>query len=144
MEKKTDYEVGYGKPPKHTQFKKGGPGRKPRTGQPTDRSFAALIDRELATLMWVTVGGNRKRVTKRSVIVWQQVKAAAAGEVAASKMLMRLNAHVTKRGEKTLVVCTVDGQPVDEWQRSRERDAAARRELEEPNAYEPGNSEEPN
>jgi len=142
--KKTDDEVGYGKPPKHTQFKNGGPGRKPGVRPPADRSFAALIDRELDSLTSINVGESRKRVTKRWVIVRQQMKAAVQGDVAAAKMLMRLNTHVAKRGEKPLVVCTVEGRPVQEWQRSRERDAAARQPSDEPeNAEGPEGPEEP-
>ncbi len=38
-----DYEVGYGKPPRHTRFKKGEPSANPR-GRPAKNLMALLVE----------------------------------------------------------------------------------------------------
>ena len=59
----SDYEVGYGKPPKRTRFRKG------RSGNPKGRpkgakSIWAVLDKVLREKVMVREGGKRKRITK--------------------------------------------------------------------------------
>lgn len=65
---KKDYVVGYGKPPEHTRFKKGqsaNPSGRPKGS----KSLRAVIDEVLDTKVLVTIGGKRRRVTKKHLIV---------------------------------------------------------------------------
>src|SRR5215472_13361203 len=67
-----DYEVGYGKPPRHTRFKKGQSGN-PR-GRPRDsKNLKTLLNDALDEPVVVTEEGRRRKITKREAIVTQLV-----------------------------------------------------------------------
>jgi len=79
--------VGYGKPPKSTQFKAGQSGN--RKGRPKgSQNFATVLDKELNSTVTVTEGGRRKQIRKRDVIAKQVVNKAAAGDLKATSILM--------------------------------------------------------
>lgn len=78
-----DYEVGYGRPPKHSQFKKGQSGN--RNGRPKKRKrgkdlFHGVLDSETES------GG--KKVILAEILVKQIVKKALQGNVACYKILL--------------------------------------------------------
>ena len=82
-----DYEVGYGKPPKTTQWKPG------RSGNPKGRpkkikDFDKLLDRELSETVRVTDGGESKLLPKRDLIVKRLVNEALKGDRAALKLVL--------------------------------------------------------
>ena len=69
----SDYEVGYGRPPKSKQFKKGVSGNK--NGRPKGSRNASTIALELLNRKaTVTIDGKRKKVTALEVGLLQQVK----------------------------------------------------------------------
>jgi hypothetical protein len=69
-EKTEDYEVGYGKPPRHTRFAKGQSGN-PR-GRPCGaKNFTTLLEEALDEPVTVTENGGRRKVSKRQAIVTQ-------------------------------------------------------------------------
>ena len=76
-----DYEVGYGKPPQHSRFKKGESSANPR-GRPR---------KEMATLLFeglVTENGRRRRITLREAITRQLINQSASADLRATKMLL--------------------------------------------------------
>jgi hypothetical protein len=84
-----DYEIGYGRPPKATQWKKGqsvNPG-----GQSSRRSVdvAETIDKLLLTPVRVTVNGESKRVAALKVILEQLSNKAITGNRRAMAVLFR-------------------------------------------------------
>ena len=82
-----DYEVGYGKPPRHTRFVKGQSGN-PRGRPPGAKSFTTLLDEALNERVLVAENGGRRKVSKRQAIVTQLVNRAATADFRAMKMLL--------------------------------------------------------
>lgn len=93
------YEVGYGKPPKHTRFKLGRSGN-PR-GRPKRRggNLADMLDRALDEKITVTENGRRRKITKRKLIAKQVVKRALEGDEKAAQLFLRLMADVACQEE---------------------------------------------
>lgn len=82
-----EYEVGYGKPPKATQFKPGQSGN--RKGRPKGaQNFQTVLENELNSKVVVTEGGRRKQVRKKVVIAKQLVNKAASGDLKATSLVM--------------------------------------------------------
>ena len=65
-ENKRDYEVGRGKPPVHTRFKKGQSGN-PRGPRP--RNLPALLIEALNETVTATIDGEQREITRREVVV---------------------------------------------------------------------------
>ena len=74
-----DYEVGRGKPPRDTQFKKGQSGN-PRGRPRGSRNLRSLIKKELRELIIVNENGRQKELTKREAMVKRLVNSALAGD----------------------------------------------------------------
>ena len=83
-----DYEVGYGKPPRHTRFKKGGPSANPR-GRPRKNLLASLVE-GLNKKVVVTENGRRRKITVREAITSQLINKSATADLRATKMLLDL------------------------------------------------------
>jgi uncharacterized protein DUF5681 len=84
-EKKRDYEIGYGKPPKGRPFQKGQSGN-PRTPR-GQNGFAALLAAELDERVTITINGRQRRMTNREAIVAQMVDKSTRADLGAIKML---------------------------------------------------------
>jgi hypothetical protein len=80
-------EVGYGKPPQTTRFRKGQSGN-PRGRPRGSRNFASLVDEALADPVMINENGRRKKATKLQVIVKQLVNKAAQGDHRSIQLLM--------------------------------------------------------
>ena len=66
-DKKHAYEVGYGKPPRHTRFIKGQSGN-PRGRPPGAKNLKALLSEALNETVIVTENGGCRKVTKRQAV----------------------------------------------------------------------------
>lgn len=83
-----DYDVGYGKPPIATRFKKGN--RANPRGRPRGAtSIAAILQRALDAPA-VAADGKRCRLTKRELMVLSLVERSAGADLAATKLLFEL------------------------------------------------------
>ena len=77
---KSDFPVGYKKPPHETRFKpgqSGNPGGRPKKKTIT---LAEAFGRELNTSVTVTEGGKSKKITKRDAIAKHQTIKAVQGD----------------------------------------------------------------
>ena len=82
-----DYEVGYGKPPKETQFQKGVSGN-PRGRPKKSLDYDQELIRESESLIAITENGRPKRISKHKVVVKQLVKQAMTGSPQAQRIYL--------------------------------------------------------
>jgi len=81
------YEVGFGKPPKGTQFRKGESGN-PK-GRPKGKpNLATIINRTLQAKVIIKENGRRREVTKYEAGLIQLSNKAASGDLPALKMVI--------------------------------------------------------
>lgn len=82
------YEVGYGKPPKRTQFKPGQSGN-PKGRRKGSRNFSGHVQDELGERITITQDGRRQVVTKLKLIATQLVNSAVKGNLKSIEFLIR-------------------------------------------------------
>src|SRR5215472_2122866 len=98
-EKCRDYEVGYGKPPRHARFKKGQSGN-PR-GRPSEsKNLKTLLSEALNEPVIVTENdGRRRKITKREAIVRQVVDCSATPDLRAVRIVFDLLRDIENQSE---------------------------------------------
>jgi hypothetical protein len=106
-DEKKSYEVGYKKPPKQFQFKKGEPSRNPRGRKKGVRNFATLTREALSQKVTVIDKGVKRRMTTQEVIVQQVLARAMKGDLRAVEQIFKFNPRIrgedlVKKAEKTL------------------------------------------
>lgn len=92
------YEVGYGKPPVHSRFKKGRSGN-PRGRPKGARDLHALIERGLDGKIIVIEGGRRREVTRREALVMRMLDAAMKGDHKAQQALLKIDTEKARMVE---------------------------------------------
>lgn len=95
-----DYEVGYGKPPTHSQFQKGKSGN-PKGPKKGSRSLKTDLDAALKTKLSINaVGGKMRRGTTQELAMYTLAVKAAHGDLRASRLLADLVMSVFGPGER--------------------------------------------
>ena len=97
-DKDGDYEVGYGRPPRHTRFVKGRSGN-PRGRPPGAKNFTTLLNEALNEGVLVTENGGRRKISKREAIVTQLANRAAAADFRAIKILLDIVRDIERQTE---------------------------------------------
>ena len=117
------YEVGYGRPPKHAQFKPGQPSANPK-GRPrgSGRRQDPLL-KILAEKMAVTWDGKRRRMTIEEVLNRKLVKKALEGDARAMDIIMRTGELLRR--------IYLDSQPTTEELRQSEEKKQEAKEMTE-------------
>jgi Family of unknown function (DUF5681) len=95
-ERTGDYQVGFGKPPKERQFRKGQSGN-PKGRPRGSRNASTLLDELLKERVVVSENGRRREMTKLEAILKQLVNRAAQGDHRATQLLL---AHQIPRIEQ--------------------------------------------
>jgi hypothetical protein len=76
---RSDYEIGFGRPPKATQFKKGISGNK--KGRPKGaKNIATLFHQEMYQRVLISENGQRRTITKIEAALKQLTNKAATGD----------------------------------------------------------------
>src|ERR1700710_1017479 len=96
-ERKSDFEVGYAKPPVATRFPKGKSGNP--SGRPRNRSKTVddLILQEVYRPIVVTEGGKRKKIKAIEAVLRGQMALAAKGNGPAQRAVIRLAQELEDR-----------------------------------------------
>jgi hypothetical protein len=87
-----------GGPPLHTRFRKG------QSGNPGGRSkkkLHALLADALSEEVFVTIDGERRKITKREAVVHQLVNKSATADLRATKMLFDMIKEVEQKASVT-------------------------------------------
>jgi hypothetical protein len=95
-----NYEIGYGKPPPHTRFKKGQSGN-PRGRPAGAKNLKTLLSEALNEMVVVTENGGRRKVTKRRAIITQLVNRSATADFRAIKILLDIVRDIERQSELT-------------------------------------------
>lgn len=93
-----DYEVGYGKPPKHTQFKPGQSGN-PRGRPRGTKNLKTDLMEELGEKIVVREGEETRRVSKQRAVVKTLVAKTLKGDARAGRLLTGLMMRLLDTGE---------------------------------------------
>ncbi|MGB1561764.1 MAG: DUF5681 domain-containing protein [Sinimarinibacterium flocculans] len=83
------YKVGYRKPPKHSQFRKGESGN-PRGRRKGVKNFDTILAEELGQTITVTERGKQRAVTKGRAVVKTLIAKALSGDQRATANLLKL------------------------------------------------------
>jgi len=97
-DEKRDYEVGYGKPPRHSRFAKGQSGNP--QGRPSGaKNFSTLLTEALNELVAIAENGARRKISRCQVIIRQLVKRAEKGDWRAAKLVLDFQQQNERRIE---------------------------------------------
>ena len=130
--KKGDYEVGYGRPPKKTQFKKGKSGN-PK-GRPKRRlDVASTLERTLAEQIAILDGEQMQEMSAGEAVLYKQIRKAMKGDQTAFDLVMRqaqrhrLLREETRRDNSRSPKRLVIGPPMseEEWLEAARKQQAA-------------------
>lgn len=94
-----DYEVGYGKPPKQSQFKPGRSGN-PRGRPKQKRTLTAKLEHELKKSITITENGRSTKVSKGDALAKTLVAKALKGDVKSLQLV--INNSDSLRGHDAL------------------------------------------
>jgi len=126
-----DYQIGYGKPPRHTGF------QKRRSGNPKGRpkgskNLATLLTEALDEKVQVTEDGKRRRVTKRELVIKQLVNKSASADLRAIKQLTDIAERAARHAADSPAappppaITAADEEVIAELRKRIERDIRAR------------------
>jgi N-acetylglucosamine kinase-like BadF-type ATPase len=91
MQPERDYQVGYGRPPTDTRFKKGQSGNPRGRPKKLHKNFATVFSEALNETVTLTdKAGRRHTVSKRELLAKQVINIAVKGDTKAMHLLLRL------------------------------------------------------
>ena len=100
-----DYEIGYGRPPEHSRFKKGQSGnpkgRRPRDERSiTRRQLRRDVLKPLETEIEASAPGRAGRMSIAEAIIWKQIELALKGDHRAARLILELRREFTEEHMK--------------------------------------------
>ena len=104
-DKPLHYEVGFGKPPAATKFKKGQSGN-PKGRPKGKRNAATVIIRALDAKVIINENGRRREITKFEAAITQLANKAASGDLRALGMVTALMQLAEERVQQEAVAKT--------------------------------------
>lgn len=101
MTKDKDYQVGFKKPPIHSQYKKGQSGN--AKGRPKGtQNFITVINRALNEKIPIVENGRRRSITKLEATVKQLCNKAAQGDARSIQQVLSLGSLIGMQAPKSI------------------------------------------
>jgi hypothetical protein len=94
-----DHQMGYGKPPRHSQFVKGQSGN-PRGRPRAAKNLKTLLKKALNELVVVTDQAGRRKISKLEAIITQLVNRSAKGDSKATQILLAMQRDIEGQTEQ--------------------------------------------
>jgi hypothetical protein len=102
--------VGYGRPPKHTRWKKGQSGNPRKVRPQREENMVALIDRLLMAPVKIVKNGVPVRMTAVNAIIHQLLQKSLSGNPRAERALREIDAFASRNKTKQLEIVFVDNE----------------------------------
>ncbi len=103
MEEHNNQDIGYKKPPKKSQFKKGASGNpkgRPKGSTHPDQILSKFLDERVT----IREGNNFKEVTKLEAIIMQRINKAMKGGYKESNAIINSAKMLNKKTDKTEII----------------------------------------
>jgi Family of unknown function (DUF5681) len=121
-----EYEIGYGKPPKHTRFKKGVCPNPRGRGKERDQNLGGVVLDVLAAETEYRERGQVKRGSRIELAIRRHIAAALSGDVASAALLLKIRKHAEKYGDPGPLIINLINSPDVVARRHREEAAGGR------------------
>lgn len=102
-----DYEIGYGKPPRHCQFKKGvcaNPRGRPRR---RNAEIGDVVQSFLSAKAQYREKGRTRKTSRLELAIKRHVTGALNGDVGSAAMLLKMRAHAIRFGDTGALIVRV-------------------------------------
>jgi hypothetical protein len=119
-----NYEIGYGKPPKHSQFKRGVCPNPRGRGKRADFRLSDAVLNVMGATSEFRDNGLLKRASRSELAIRRHVAAALNGDVASAAFLLKIREHAEKYGEPAPLIINLINSPERAYQRRRRSGAS--------------------
>ena len=105
----SEYEIGYGKPPRHSQFKKGvcaNPSGRPKR---RDTEIGDIVRGFLSAEAQYREKGRTRKTSRLELAIKRHVAAALNGDIGSAAMLLKMRAQANRLGDVGPMIIRIEG-----------------------------------
>lgn len=118
----SDGKVGYGKPPKHSRFKKGVSGNPKGRPKRQPPELGEVIKAVLDATVDYSEGGRTQTASRRELAVRRHLRNALKGDIGAAEALLKIRSQAQKKQGTTAIVVEICDLLPDDAPRAKAQD----------------------